>query len=1295
LAKLYLNQVKLLIASHISEIILLLTHDMSGEVVSFADAIGNVELLDEIPLPDCQPVVEALPQTLRYRANFDANFEDRSAFITGISKYIEEATRHAELNEILLEGERHAINLYTWRCCSRAVPMAKSNEQPNRAEIYDKIVEVLQPEVKKLLQLMYFQDRATKRFCEEVKRLSHSEKRKDFVSEAYLLSLGKLINMFAVLDELKNMKASIKNDYSTYRRAAQFLQVMSDSQTLQESQNLSMFLATQNKIKDSLRSQLQAIEGYDELLADVINICMHFYENHLYVTPAEKHMLIKIMGFGICLIDDNQGNLIKLDQKKRLINLSKLDRTFKQLEVVPLFGDMQVMPFAFIKRCASYEASRWPLASVESTHCPINIVELLRTFREEHDEFVTRLARIHNKIAVYDKNVVRSVDENRHLTELALQGLQLLSSWTSTVLELYSWKLLHPTDPHQSADCPPTAEEYERATRYNYSSEEKFAIIEIISMVKGLQSLMGKMEAEFQLAIRKSVYYDTQEFVQITLREPLRKATKNKKELIRTILQSVRDTVIDSSNAPELYEDIYGTRSRRDTGSNSVEFHIEPRAVPPSSTQLYMMRTMLESLVSDRSSGRKTIRKDIDGQHLSIISEFLRNSHYWNALLNFNEILSMCCDMSQLWFREFYLEMTMGQRIQFPIEMSMPWILTDHILQTKNPSYIECILYQLDLYNDSAECAMTRFEKQFLYDEVEAEVNLCFDQFVYRLSVQIFSHYKQLAASMLLDKRFKSDCSMHGVNVPFVFSTRYETLMKQRHFQLLGRSIDLNRLLTQRINAFFLKSLDLAINRFEATALTGIVELDGLIHVNRLCHKLLKNHLQGLTDFDDLYQEANHSISAPYGRITLHVFWELNYDFLTNYCYNGSTNRFVRSRASSNSASAAQRDKPPQASAYFFWGSKAFNTAFSNIYTMYCGFVGVPHFHAMAKLLKYNGIAVILEELLKVSENLLQNSLLQPLKSVAKLIPKVCRLPLYDYGSPGVLAFYYAQLKNLIHNNDLKMEIFQACREMGNLMLFCLWLEKSLSQEEVSDLLHAAPFQNIIPRPYCKVHILLEIENEKPEMKIKRLEQKYANLHVSNIMERYGSEKQASIAQDCDLLTKERLCCGLSIFEVILMRIKSFLTDPIWSGSMLPANSVMTIDECSEFHRLWSALQFLYCMPPRENEITVEELFGEGLNWCGCALIVLLDQRRRFEIVDFCYHILRVQRVDGCDDIVPGVGQLTRMVERIRVFQILNGCIFGVICKYLRFGDFNDTVPAERIKYFQPPLKQAVISSLQ
>ncbi|KAG6465730.1 hypothetical protein O3G_MSEX015352, partial [Manduca sexta] len=71
--------------------------------------------------------------------------------------------------------------------------------------------------------------------------------------------------------------------------------------------------------------------------------------------------------------------------------------------------------------------------------------------------------------------------------------------------------------------------------------------------------------------------------------------------------------------------------------------------------------------------------------------------------------------------------------------------------------------------------------------------------------------------------------------------------------------------------------------------------------------------------------------------------------------------------------------------------------------------------------------------------------------------------------------------------------------------------------------------------------------------------------------------------------------------------------------------------------RLWSALQFLYCIPVGETQFTVEELFGEGLHWAGCTIIALLGQQRRFEALDFCYHILRVQRVDGKDELVKGI----------------------------------------------------------
>nr|XP_020010963.1 cytoplasmic FMR1-interacting protein 1-like [Castor canadensis] len=86
-----------------------------------------------------------------------------------------------------------------------------------------------------------------------------------------------------------------------------------------------------------------------------------------------------------------------------------------------------------------------------------------------------------------------------------------------------------------------------------------------------------------------------------------------------------------------------------------------------------------------------------------------------------------------------------------------------------------------------------------------------------------------------------------------------------------------------------------------------------------MTHKLLCRFLT-LDSFDAMFREANHNVSAPYGRITLHVFWELNYDFLPNYCYNGSTNRFVRTVLPFSQE--FQRDKQPNAQPQYLHGSK-------------------------------------------------------------------------------------------------------------------------------------------------------------------------------------------------------------------------------------------------------------------------------------------------------------------------------------------------------------------------------------
>lgn len=84
-----------------------------------------------------------------------------------------------------------------------------------------------------------------------------------------------------------------------------------------------------------------------------------------------------------------------------------------------------------------------------------------------------------------------------------------------------------------------------------------------------------------------------------------------------------------------------------------------------------------------------------------------------------------------------------------------------------------------------------------------------------------------------MDKRFRLECEVLGFNFQsYPRNNRYETLLKQRHVQLLGRSIDLNKLITQRINANMHKSIELAISRFEGNDITGIVVSILIKHTN-------------------------------------------------------------------------------------------------------------------------------------------------------------------------------------------------------------------------------------------------------------------------------------------------------------------------------------------------------------------------------------------------------------------------------------------------------------------------------
>lgn len=66
-------------------------------------------------------------------------------------------------------------------------------------------------------------------------------------------------------------------------------------------------------------------------------------------------------------------------------------------------------------------------------------------------------------------------------------------------------------------------------------------------------------------------------------------------------------------------------------------------------------------------------------------------------------------------------------------------------------------------------------------------------------------------------------------------------------------------------------------------------------------------------------------------------------------------------------------------------------------------------------------------------------------------------------------------------------------------------------------------------------------EDQSAETVMQLMDHQYAPLHLVSMVTKHGTPQQLGNAKDSDLLTKERLCRALSMFEVVLKRFRDIL----------------------------------------------------------------------------------------------------------------------------------------------------------
>ena len=663
-----------------------------------------------------------------------------------------------------------------------------------------------------------------------------------------------------------------------------------------------------------------------------------------------------------------------------------------------------------------------------------------------------------------------------------------------------------------------------------------------------------------------------------------------------------------------------------------------------------------------------------------------------------------------------------------------------------------------------------------------------FDQLLFLLNKTVYSHYKDAAAMRVLDKPARKSLERCARSVAAldaktdakaakkrqqasaevstlarsigeraayfapVGKERYESVMSQRHVQLLGQSVDLNYLITQRINASLRQDAECAVVRFEAGDLTGVVELKMTLDVVRETHTMLdrafsvntsQSTQHGLDDFDVILAEVDESVGATTlrGRIAMHVVAEMVMDLFPNWLYDGALRRFIKPAATSfrqQARASRKRDRKRSTVTpdkdYLF--GKRYTRAFESQCRLHRSFVGRPHFEAIVELLHASGdLPMLISELLTNLSHLVSEQI-GPYVATLKAGIRPIKLPPYMLRAGGCYMAVQLHLADILNYEDLKSQVFQHFRELGNTLALFNVLGDAVAQWDALTFVQAASFLGVTPasctmptEPLTAVpkepasadtgpsvpplvrHIQTFVDGAGPALHARHAPRANAMgslaLFAAQASAVYGAaDNTASATATREPLLRVALQTLHQALEDAEADLAAAVADghfadgyegPLWVDAVDPVNGVLDVEGTTAFHRLWSALQFMFCEPvkpedssndvgaggeeekgstSRAKPLTDQEEFGDGMAWGGCAIIHLLQQRESFRLLDFSYHVLSVSEWEGLHDTsavkeVDGdtKASLAVFLQNARRCRARNQRLFAMFEAHLAFRD--------------------------
>ncbi|GAV69749.1 FragX_IP domain-containing protein [Cephalotus follicularis] len=1200
-----------------------------------------IAALSTFSLEDDQPEIQGpavLVSTERGATNSPIEYSDVSAYRLSLS---EDTKALNQLNTLIQEGKEMASVLYTYRSCVKALPQLPDSMKNSQAELYLETYQVLDTEMSRLREIQRWQTSAASKLAADMQRFSRPERRINGPTITHLWSMLKLLDVLVQLDHLKNAKASIPNDFSWYKRTFTQVSVQwQDTDSMREElDDLQIFLSTRWAILLNLHVEMFRVNNVEDILQVLIVFAIESLELDFALLFPERHILLRVLPVLVVSATSSEKDSESLYKR---VKINRLINIFKNDPVIPAFPDLHLSPSSILKELSMYfpkfsaqtrlltlpAPHELPPREAQDYQRHFLIVHHIGAIRAEHDDFTIRFASSMNQLQLLkstdgvDIEWCKEVKGNMY--DMVVEGFQLLSRWTARIWEQCAWKFSRPCKddvPTESHGTLASYSDYEKVVRYNYSAEERKALVELVSYIKSVGSMMQRCDTLVADALWETMHAEVQDFVQNILATMLRTSFRKKKDLLR-ILSDMRTLSADwmaNTSKPESE-----LQSLQHGGEESKGNFFYPRPVAPTAAQVHCLQFLIYEVVSGGNLRKPgglfgNSGSDIPINDLKQLETFFYKLSFFLHIVDYTVTVATLTDLGFLWFREFYLESS--HVIQFPIECSLPWMLVEHVLESQNAGLIESVLMPFDIYNDSAQQALVVLKQRFLYDEIEAEVDHCFDIFVSKLCEIILTYYKSWASRELLDPTF-----LFAVDNGEKYSVqpmRFTALLKMTRVKLLGRTIDLRSLIAERMNKIFRENLEFLFDRFESQDICAIVELEKLVDILKHAHKLLSKEL-AIDKFTLMLNEMQENVSLVSfsSRLASQIWSEMQSDFLPNFILCNTTQRFVRS--SKVPLVPVQKPSVPYAKPNFYCGTQDLNSAHQSFVRLHSGFFGMPHMFSMVRLLGSRSLPWLIRALLDhISSKI---AILEPIiMGLQETLPKSIGLLPFDGGVTGCMRLVKEHL-NWGAKSELKAQALRGIKEIGSVLYWMGLLDIVLREVDTMHFMQTAPWLGLLSG--ADGHIMhFQDGGDSP---IVNLFKSATAVIVSNP----GCPDPTSFctmskqAEAADLLYKANMNTG-SVLEYALAFTSASLDKYCSKWSAAPKTGFIDITTSKDFYRIYSGLQLGYLEGSVHGPSNNHEALGDSVAWGGCTIIYLLGQQLHFELFDFSYQVLNVAEVEA------------------------------------------------------------------